>query len=369
MSLREKNGKWEYRFCISGERVTKLTSLAATDANRGRAQKLEQKLRDAIMRGESSPRRKLARRFINASEEFMAWCSIHHGEKPNTVKRISVSLWSLREWFGKQNVAAIRQSDIERYKTWRLKTHEVQPVTLRHDLDTLSKFFNWAVVMDMRNDNPVARVSKPSVEDAVRMHIVTPAEEFDYFTRCEQRGYRNLADVARLILDQGMRPDEVYSLERRGVDLTDGRVTIFAGKTKAARRRLKLTPECLQIVKRRYSQHEGSRWLFPSPKRSGRHLSKLNNSHDRICAAGEGREALRFVLYDLRHTAATRWAADGVDLPTIAAWLGHASLRLITRYIHVLQGHSDEQMDRYVARQHARPGVYTHVRNTEEQVQ
>jgi integrase len=351
VSLREKNGKWEYRFRINGERVTRLTDLAATTENRLRAEKLEQKHRDSIVRGDQPARQQTARGFSNASEEFLEWCKIQHKDKPNTWKRVSVSLWSLREHFGNQNVTSIRRSDIERFKIWRLRTHQVQPITLRHDLDTLSKFFEWASIMDLRPDNPVSKIEKPSSEDAVRIHVLTDAEEFEYFTRIEQGGPRHqiLADVARLMLDQGMRPDEVCSLERRGVDLKRGRVQIFTGKTKAAKRTLKLSPAGLMIIERRYQQSEGSRWLFPSTKKAGDHIGKLNKHHDAVCEATEGRQALSFVLYDLRHTFATRAAARGMNVTTLAAILGHSSLRMVTKYVHVQQQTMDTEMERIQA--------------------
>jgi hypothetical protein len=42
----------------------------------------------------------------------------------------------------------------------------------------------------------------------------------------------------------------------------------------------------------------------------------------------------RFRLYDLRHTFATRAAASGVNLPTLSALLGHASIQMTMRYVH-----------------------------------
>jgi integrase len=41
-----------------------------------------------------------------------------------------------------------------------------------------------------------------------------------------------------------------------------------------------------------------------------------------------------FVLYDLRHTFATRAVAAGVDLPTLSAMLGHTSITMTIRYVH-----------------------------------
>jgi integrase len=43
-------------------------------------------------------------------------------------------------------------------------------------------------------------------------------------------------------------------------------------------------------------------------------------------------EALyHFVLYDFRHKFATRMADAGVDLATLAALLGHTSIRIVQR--------------------------------------
>lgn len=346
MSLRDKNGKWEYRFRLRGERITKQTGLEATEENRVRALKLETRHRDAILRGEQPARRQTSRGFTKASEDFLDWCAAEHPSKPNTIRRIKTSLWSLREFFGAKNVAAIRQSDIERYKMWRLNTHQVQPITLRHDLDALSKFFGFAIVMDLRTDNPVERVRKPSSEDAIRMHILTEEEEKEYFRRCAANPrYQRLADVARLILDQGMRPDEAYSLERAACDAEGGFVAILQGKSRAAKRVLKLTPECAMIIERRYRESAGSKWLFPSPRRAGEHITKLNNAHDAVCAGSDTRPELPFVMYDLRHTFATRAADGGMSVTALAAVLGHSSLRLVLRYVHVQQATMDREME------------------------
>ena len=90
-----------------------------------------------------------------------------------------------------------------------------------------------------------------------------------------------------------------------------------------------------------------SRWLFPSPKvetRSDQPITKLNTPHDKICAARpakgdqSARPPLHFVLYDFRHTYATRRVERGMPLGTLAAILGHSSLRMVMRYVHPMQG-------------------------------
>ena len=56
---------------------------------------------------------------------------------------------------------------------------------------------------------------------------------------------------------------------------------------------------------------------------------------------------LRFVLYDLRHTFATRIAERGMDLSTLASILGHSGIRVVQRYVHISEGHQRDAMRRF----------------------
>jgi len=53
-----------------------------------------------------------------------------------------------------------------------------------------------------------------------------------------------------------------------------------------------------------------------------------------------------FRLYDLRHTWATRATEAGMDLPTLAALLGHSKLNMVMRYAHRQEQHQAEAMKR-----------------------
>lgn len=69
-------------------------------------------------------------------------------------------------------------------------------------------------------------------------------------------------------------------------------------------------------------------------------MKDAENAHKRVLE----RSALAFVLYDFRHTAATRWAERGMGVETIARLLGHANLRTVMRYIYLSQEHLDRSM-------------------------
>ncbi|HLG97236.1 MAG TPA: site-specific integrase [Bryobacteraceae bacterium] len=354
MGLRIKNERWQYRFRVAGQTVQVCTGLVATERNKAKAARQEATHRQEILEGRWGITSLTPRTFETAVPDFEEFCKIEYTQHPATATRISVSMASCRAFFGNTIVSMIGPAQVNNYKVWRLTEHKVKPVTVKHDLDNLSVFFRWAIEQRYARQNPVAEVRKPSDSDAIRQHVLTPGEERLYFGttltrftitekgKASKHGpFPDLHDVARLILLQGMRPEEVLELRKDHVDLIGGVLVIAHGKTNAARRTLRLTAESKTILARRMSSD--GRWVFPSQRRSGDHITKLNGPHNRVCEA----TGLSFVLYDLRHTFATRLAQAGVDAFTIAAILGHSSTRVLHRYIHPTQAHQDAAMTLY----------------------
>lgn len=210
-----------------------------------------------------------------------------------------------------------------------LKTY----ITVRHDLHALSTFFSYAIKQYWTRVNPIRGVEIPSGADAVRIHIITPLEEKLYFERAAR--HPDLHDLGRIMIRQGMRPEEVTDLAKSDVHLERGELHVIRGKTPAARRTLTLASETRRILAERMAGD--SPWIFPSKRKPWKHVARLNSAHDRLCR--EAREEgifFDFVLYDFRHTWATRRATadEGrFDLSSLAAMLGHNSLSMVQKYV------------------------------------
>jgi integrase len=151
-----------------------------------------------------------------------------------------------------------------------------------------------------------------------------------------------LRDVATLMLETGMRPEEVYRITQENVNLAGGFLFIPFGKTKAARRRVPLTTTARNVLTRRMAGLK-TPFLFPCDTDPARPVPKVNNAHDR--AVKESMVA-KFRLYDLRHTWATRAAESGIDLVTLASLLGHSKIQMVLRYAHPTQEHQARSVER-----------------------
>jgi integrase len=355
MSIRERSGRWYYRFKLLGRQYEATTGLAAIKQNLNAAKTIEAQRRLEAAEGlQRNAGRGLT--FQMAAREFLAWChGTRYREHPNSAKRISGSFSSLIEFFGDDLVAEIAAIDIERYKTHRATIHLVKDCTIRNDLNALSLFLQYAAKAKWRKDNPLLtpetheRVQRPSNEDAVRIHVITPEEENAYFAAVAANPrFRNVGDLAKLILLQGPRPEEVLAAKVGDFDAPAGELKIRGGKTKAARRILYLLGESVEVLARRkrQSRAQGTDWLFPSKHRRGYHIVQLDHTHDSVCQDA----GVSFVIYDFRHTFATRQLIEAkIDMASLAAIMGHSNLRVLQKYVHPTADHQRQAMKQYEA--------------------
>jgi integrase len=329
---------------VHGQEYSGPTGLLATKQNESEAKVIEAKHRAEVAEGRTGRSRTVPILFSDASKTFLNWARAEHSEHESTANRIAVSFASLNAFFKAQlkgnPLSTLDAADIEEYKAWRW-SNRIKKVTIRHDLHALSAFLKFGLKRRWIRQNPLLEVDIPSDSEAVRMHVLNADEENTYFDGATR--FADLHDLARIILNQGPRPEEVRELQKPDIDLARGTFYIRRGKTKAARRTLSMTQETRQIFERRlFSQSDGL-WVFPSRRVPGAHVGRLNFAHDSVCED----KGLSFCLYDLRHTFATRMAQAGVDLATLAAILGHSSLRLVMRYVHPQAEHMKAAMAHY----------------------
>ena len=340
MSIFKRGSVYWYHFLFNGEHIQRSTK----QGNPRPARQIEAAFKTALCKGEVGiTERKKAPGFKAAMRAFLAWSQQQHERHPATHRRYLVSSAALLRHFGDQPIDKITPETVEQFKATRSvakgqrTNRRIMPATVNRELACLKALFNHAIKSDISVRNPVSRVGFLAEQNEQ-----TRVLSFDEQARYLAAATPMLRDVATLMLETGMRPEEVYRIQPENVNMAGGFIFNPFGKTKAARRRVPLTTAARNVLVRRVDGLE-TPFLFPCDTDPARPVPKVNNAHDR---AVRDSKVAPFRLYDLRHTWAMRAAESGIDLVTLAALLGHSKIQMVLRYAHPTQEHQARSVER-----------------------
>lgn len=211
-----------------------------------------------------------------------------------------------------------------------LQTKGWLPSSVNSSLRVLRRALRLAVEWGIVQSSPKIKLLRGEHH---RERVVTPDEESKYLAAAGEL----MADLAAVLIDSGMRPEENARLRWESITWgagAYGTLQVTHGKTAAARRMLPLSPRVRAILERRWEAAgkpvEG--WVWSAGTASG-HIepSTVKKQHRRALKDSKVRP---FVLYSLRHTFLTRLGAAGCDAWTLARIAGHSSIAMSTRYVH-----------------------------------
>lgn len=369
MALYKRGKTWWMSFNFNGKHIQKSTK---TKSKRT-AETIESAYRTQLAKGEVGIETKPdAPDFKTAMKEFLAWSAVEHQSKPNTVRSYNSTSNALLEFFGETPIDEIEPGSVEKFKQWRSKQKTkprreqkakkikaetqkadgekddkkkakpkpkakptiLRPATINRELALLKIFFNFFIKKDIVIKNPVSRVKLLS-EDNEQMRVLSLEEEKLYLMAASQP----LQDFATIMIDTGMRPEEVSRIERKNVFLSQGYLFIPFGKTKAAKRKIPLTSRVKAILESRLKNLQ-NKYIFATDT-TGKPITTLKTAH---AGAIRRSKVQHFRLYDLRHTFATRFIEFGGDLVTLQNLLGHSNIQMVTRYAHPTERHQFESI-------------------------
>jgi len=368
MSIFKRGKIYWYHFLFNGQHIQNSTK----QTNPRTARQIEAAYRTALAKGEVGiTERKKIPSFKAAMAEFLKWAEQDHQMAPSTAERYRYSSFPLLNFFGDKQLDKITPEEAERYK--RVRTAEfktvrgkakrrtqtkqrLRPATVNRELACLRAMFNHAIKANLPLKNPISKTAAKLLrEDNEQTRVLTYTEQEMYLAKASP----TLWDVAMMILETGMRPEEIYRIQPANVYLDESYLFNRYGKTKAAKRKIKLTETAKSILARRMkaaaereAKENGSGgFLFPCETDSTRPLPGIQSPHTRALRESK---VDHFRPYDCRHTWATRAAQAGIDLVTLAAMLGHSKINMVLRYAHPTQEHQAKAMDlmeRYVSEQ------------------
>ena len=110
--------------------------------------------------------------------------------------------------------------------------------------------------------NPVVGVAMLR-EPLDSMRVITFEDQAAYLSEASQP----LCDIAEVMLDTGMRPEEVFRMRIENIDFKQKTIFNPFGKTKAARRTIPMTDDISCLLRARVQEaiKMDTPFLFPSP--------------------------------------------------------------------------------------------------------
>ena len=223
-------------------------TLSGAQGNPRVARQIEAAYRTALAKGDVASRS--GRRFRRSKPlwpTFLKWAKQDHQMAPSTAERYRYSSFALLSFFGDKPLDKVTPEEVERYKTSRaaeFKTvrgkdkkrvqtkQRLRPATVNRELACLRSMFNHAIKGEVPLRNPISKTAaKVLREDNEQTRVLTYDEQGKYL----EKATPVLWDVATLMLETGMRPEEVYRIQPANVYLAEN--YLFNPPTERRRRR------------------------------------------------------------------------------------------------------------------------------------
>lgn len=205
-----------------------------------------------------------------------------------------------------------------------------KPSSVNSSLQVLRRALRLAVDWGAAPSSPKIRMLRGAHQ---RERVITREEEAQYLGAAGEL----MADIAVVLIDTGMRPEENSRLRWECIGWTAGQqgvLQVTHGKTAAARRMIPMSVRVREIIERRWEavSRPAEGWVWTADTLSG-HIepSTTKKQHKRALRLSGVRP---FVIYSLRHTFLTRLGEAGCDAWTLARIAGHSSITMSARYVH-----------------------------------
>lgn len=264
-------------------------------------------------------------------------------KSPPWKKRAKQLLRSFREWAESKpelNIARLSTSEIEAFLRNRLQ--DVATKTLNEELSMIKRFYRWLVDREYLVKDPAAPIDRlKQIPKEIRVFTTTEISMiFKYATP-------HTLPFFKMLLYTGLRDGELRNLEWDDVDLE--RKTLFVRVKKdwipktSKGRAVPLASEAIGILRNLpnrgsyvFSTRNGRKWAPPRQP----WVSLLGRILENEGVDLRGQVS----IHTFRHTFATICLMQGVDIKTVSEFLGHTSVRMTEKYLHILPEHKSREI-------------------------
>ena len=219
------------------------------------------------------------------------------------------------------NIKSITPAEVAAFRDRRLA--KVKPITVLHDLCTLSAVFEHArLEWSFPIANPVKGIRKPSMGQG-RERRLNGDEEQKLLTELLNCRSTWIVPLFQFSIETACRRSEALKLKWADVDLGK-RIAVFRGTKNGDNRIIPLSGNVVQVLSALPRDLKGS--VFPVP------MPTVRSAFEHACERAKIKD-LRW--HDLRHEGVSRLHERGLSTVEVASISGHKTLACLARYSHM----------------------------------
>lgn len=258
------------------------------------------------------------------------------GNSPKTQKHYFRCLGLFERFQSPKNpdISAVSVSDCKAYYI-HLSNRNVSSVTVQTYIRALRAFLSWCCLEGYISENIPKKFRLPKAQKK-KIDILTDSEVEQLFRCLSGRDFisvRNYCIVA-LMIDSGLRLNEVVTIRRDKIHIAEG-YAIVNGKGNKERfvplglnsKRALLRYCAIVPNKEKETPLFVKDTLIPIKESTVKQLFRKLKSRSGIP---------RLHPHLLRHTFATRYIERGGDIYSLQSILGHTSLEMVKKYVHLI---------------------------------
>mgnify|MGYP004629948925 FL=1 len=258
------------------------------------------------------------------------------GNSPKTQKHYFRCLGLFERFQSPKNpdISAVSVSDCKAYYI-HLSNRNVSSVTVQTYIRALRAFLSWCYLEGYIPENIPKKFRLPKAQKK-KIDILTDSEVEQLFRCLSGRDFisiRNYCIVA-LMIDSGLRLNEVVTIRRDKIHIAEG-YAIVNGKGNKERfvplglnsKRALLRYCAIVPNKEKETPLFVKDTLIPIKESTVKQLFRKLKSRSGIP---------RLHPHLLRHTFATRYIERGGDIYSLQSILGHTSLEMVKKYVHLI---------------------------------
>lgn len=211
----------------------------------------------------------------------------------------------------------------------------------------LNCFFNWCVDQEYLAYNPIAKEKLKKRKDDSNINAATIDDVKRLLKACNRSSFTGLRNYTMilLMLDTGIRTSEITRLIVSDYDRTKRTITISRQNAKTKRERTLYLSDNVAASLNDYLKKlpKNIPYMFPSRDANQLDTNELSREFRNLSNTAN----VKITPYQLRHTFATYFVANGGNVFVLKELMGHSDIKMTLRYTDISENQKQESHRTY----------------------